>query len=93
MSDELTAEKAQWLEPFTGRPAVRPYCVRCEVPIYQDEHGVWRREATASSVCPRCAGRSRPHEPLIAMPTFPPGQPSPDLPPVQDEASDEGRGA
>jgi hypothetical protein len=34
-------------------PVARPYCLRCEVPIYQDEDGVWRREATGSQVCPR----------------------------------------
>lgn len=31
----------------------RPYCLRCEVPIFQDEHGVWRREATGVDACPR----------------------------------------
>lgn len=31
----------------------RPFCLRCEVPIYQDASGIWRREATAVADCPR----------------------------------------
>lgn len=45
------------------RAAVRPHCLRCEVPIYQDEHGVWRREATGVAECPRNPAKDG-HEPL-----------------------------
>lgn len=41
----------------------RPICLRCEVPIYQDEGGVWRREVTGSQVCPRNPAVDG-HEPL-----------------------------
>jgi hypothetical protein len=40
----------------------RPYCLRCEVPIYQDEQGIWRREATGISECPRNPAKDG-HEP------------------------------
>jgi hypothetical protein len=46
----------------TPPPVRRPYCLRCEVPIYEDE-GVWRREATGSDVCPRNPARDG-HEPI-----------------------------
>ena len=36
-----------------GGAVTRPYCLRCEVPIYRDEEGIWRREGTGSQVCPR----------------------------------------
>ena len=44
----------------------RPYCLRCEAPIYRDERGVWRREATGVSDCPRNPGRDG-HEPLRSL--------------------------
>lgn len=44
----------------------RPYCLRCEVPIYQDDDGVWRREATGSQVCPRNPAVDG-HEPRVQV--------------------------
>ncbi len=43
-------------------PDERPYCVRCEHPICQDNHGIWRREASGSGECPRNPARDG-HEP------------------------------
>lgn len=40
----------------------RPVCLRCEHPIFQDDKGVWRREATGSADCPRNPARDG-HEP------------------------------
>jgi hypothetical protein len=51
-------------------PVARPYCVRCEVPIYQGRHGVWRREATGADYCPRNPAGDG-HEPRILPPAAP----------------------
>ena len=52
-----------WTE--TARP-VRPYCLRCEVPIYRDERGEWRRESTGVERCPRNPAGDG-HEPVIPL--------------------------
>ena len=49
-------------QPADEATTDRPYCLRCEVPIYRDEHGVWRREATGVADCPRNPAKDG-HEP------------------------------
>jgi hypothetical protein len=49
---------------MTDANLTRPYCLRCEVPIYQDKRGAWRREATGSDHCPRNPARDG-HEPQV----------------------------
>jgi hypothetical protein len=51
------------LAPVADAGRERPYCLRCEVPIYQDDQGVWRREATGVADCPRNPAGDG-HEPL-----------------------------
>ena len=45
----LAEHPAAAADPTAGE---RPYCLRCEAPIYLDGD-VWRREATGSQSCPR----------------------------------------
>lgn len=52
---------------MTDSRADLKYCLRCEVRIYRDGRGLWRRLSTGSAICPRNPAGDG-HEPLMLLP-------------------------